>query len=486
LPPPFAETEEEAPLTVSELVGLIGGTLERQFSHLLVLGEITSFSRAGSGHCYFTLADQHACVEAVLWRTDALRLAFRPQIGDEVVCRGRMSVFARQGRMQLYVTAMKPVGAGAAQRALEQLRRRLAAEGLFATERKRPLPYVPSTIGVVTSRRGAALHDILTTLRRRFAGVHVVLAPAVVQGAQAPRQIVRALEMLAEYGLCDVVIVGRGGGASEDLAAFNDEAVVRAVATFPVPVVSAVGHEVDISLCDLAADHRAATPTAAAEAVVPVRDEVVAQLVTASHRLEASARRLVASLRHRIDAVGGRLRDPATSLAQARQSIDRMERRLERALQRRARAAARDLDNLTRAFVRSGRARSTGARERTQTLATALDRAMRARIAGAGSRLAALASKLDALSPLAVLARGYSLARRGDGSLVRSAAQLEVGETLALRFYAGLAGAQVLWRSDTEPAQDVSRSDRHIDGETGEATTGTGPTRTGREGTEDR
>ncbi len=444
------ETEEEAPLTVSELVGLVGGTLEREFSHLLVLGELTSMSRAGSGHCYFTLSDGHSSVDAVLWRADALRLAFRPEIGDEVVCRGRMSVFARQGRMQFYVSAMKPVGAGAAQRALVELRRRLAAEGLFAAERKRPLPYLPRTIGVVTSRRGAALHDIVITLRRRFAGVHVVLASAVVQGAEAPRQIVRALEMLTEYGACDVVIVGRGGGASEDLAAFNDEKVVRAVAGFPVPIVSAVGHEVDVSLCDLVADHRAATPTAAAEAVVPVRGELLVELATASHRLHASARRLVVSLRDHVDAVGGRLRDPATALAQSRQAIDRIEMGLERALRRRLHEAARDLDGVTRAFLEAGRTRSAAARARTQAAATTLDRAMRARLAGRAGRLVALASKLDALSPLAVLGRGYSLAERADGTLVRSAAELQIGETLSLRFHAGRAQAQVMWRSPVE------------------------------------
>jgi len=446
----LVETEEEAPLTVSELVAYLGGTLEREFSHLLVLGELTSLSRAASGHCYFTLSDQQSSIDAVLWRADALRLAFRPQVGDEVVCRGRMGVFARQGRMQLYVSAMKPVGAGAAQRALDELRRRLAAEGLFAAERKRPLPYLPRTIGVVTSRRGAALHDILVTLRRRFAGVHVVLAPAVVQGAEAPRQIVRALAMLAEYRACDVVIIGRGGGGAEDLAAFNDEAVVRAVAASAVPVVSAVGHEIDVSLCDLVADHRAATPTAAAEAVVPVRDELLVELATASHRLGASARRLVAALRHRVDAVGGRLRDPATSLAQSRQRIDRIEMRLERAMRRRLHDTSRELEDLTRAFQQAARTRGGSGRTRVQTAAAALDRAMRARLAGQAGRLAVLASKLDALSPLAVLGRGYSLTARADGTLVRSAADLEVGETLALRFHAGRARAQVLWRSPAE------------------------------------
>jgi exodeoxyribonuclease VII large subunit len=393
--------DDEAPLTVGELLGLVQGNFERDFPHLLVCGELTSVNRAASGHLYFTLSDDGACVECAMWRTDTFRLAWNPRQGEEVVVRGRLGVFARSGRMQLYANAMKPVGAGAAQAALEALRRKLAAEGLFATERKRPLPWLPAVVGVVTSRGGAALHDILVTLKRRFPGVRVVLASTVVQGAEAPRGIVAALSRLESFGLCDVVIVGRGGGASEDLAAFNDEAVVRAVATFPVPVVSAVGHEVDVSLCDLAADHRAATPTAAAEAVVPVRLELAAQLAKSSLHLHEAIQRRLAGLRMHVDARGGRLRHPAARIADIRQRADRC--------------------------------------------AMLLERALRAGIAAPVRRLAQLASSLDALSPLAVLERGYSLATVG-GAIVRDAAEVSVGDRIELRFRRGRAGADVVWR----------------------------------------
>jgi len=392
---------DEAPLTVGELVGLVAGTFEREYSHLMVTGELTSVNRAASGHVYFTLSDESSSVDGVMWRGDAFRLAFQPRAGDEVLVRGRMGVFARSGRMQLYAAAMKPVGAGAAQKAFEALKKKLAAEGLFAADRKRPLPFLPATIGVVTSRTGAALHDILVTLRRRFPGVRVVLSPTVVQGADAPRGIVAAMKRLADCGLCDVVIVGRGGGAAEDLAAFNDEAVVRAVAAFPVPVVSAVGHEVDVSLCDLVADHRAATPTAAAEAVVPVRRELLAEVDTAAHRLRSAVQRRVGELRLGIDAAGGRLRHPSSRVAELRQRADRA--------------------------------------------AALLERALRSRVAAPARRLAELASALDALSPLAVLERGYSLATAADGRLVREAAQLSTGDRVELRFHRGRARADVVW-----------------------------------------
>ncbi|HYC00650.1 MAG TPA: exodeoxyribonuclease VII large subunit [Candidatus Limnocylindrales bacterium] len=450
----LSDTEEEAPLSVTELVGLIGGTLERDFSHLLVLGEITSFSKASSGHCYFTLADDRSCIECVMWRGDVFRLAFRPEVGDEIVCRGRMGVFGRQGKMQLYITAMKPVGAGAAQKAFEQLRARLHAEGIFDAATKRPLPFLPRTIGLVTSRRGAAVHDILTTLQRRFPGVHVVLSAATVQGATAPRQIVAALSRLAEYGRCDVVIVGRGGGASEDLAAFNDEAVVRAVKAFPVPVVSAVGHEIDVSLCDLAADLRAATPTAAAEAVVPVRADLELDVSTAEHRLRACMRRKLEGLRHRVDAVGGRLRHPAVRIAQVRQSADRLAARMERAMRSNHAQAAAGLAELTAALAHAASDRVDAASHRTRALAAALERAMRSRSGDESRRLTELGSKLDALSPLAVLARGYSLASHADGTLVRGAGEITVGETLQLRFHRGRAAAQVLSREDDKDGDE--------------------------------
>ncbi len=446
---PLVETEEEAPLTVSELVGLIQQTLESRYRDLLVLGEVTSHSAPASGHRYFTLVDEAAAIDCVMWRSDARRLTFDPEPGDEVVCRGRVSVYAKQGRMQLYVSAMKPVGAGAAQRALEELKRRLADEGLFDLERKRELPFLPRTIGVVTSPSGAAIEDILTTLARRFAGVHVVLAPAAVQGDQAAAEIVSALTDLAEYGGCDVVIVGRGGGAAEDLAAFNDEAVVRAVAAFPAPVVSAVGHEVDTSLSDLAADHRAATPTAAAEAVVPVYEELAEQVADLGRRLVSAARRRMSGERHRIGDVGGRLSDPGRRVADARQTVDRMEIRLERALTRRRASAADLLDELRGRLQMLARARVESTARSLEAAGVRLERAIRERGARAATGLAGLEAKLSALDPLSVLERGYSLVRRADGRLVRSSDDVADGDVVDLRFRSGRASAEI---KTTDPA----------------------------------
>ncbi len=450
---PLVETEEEAPLTVSELVGLLQQTLESEYSDILVLGEITNYSAPRSGHRYFTLTDDGASVDCAMWRSSAFRMAFEPQVGDEVICRGYVGVYGRQGRMQLYVRAMKPVGAGAAQRAFEELKRRLATEGLFEPERKRALPFLPRTIGVVTSRNGAAVHDILTTTERRCPGAHVVIAPATVQGAEAPGEIVRALADLAELargGGCDVAIVGRGGGAAEDLAAFNDESVVRAVAAFPVPIVSAVGHEVDVSLTDLVADHRAATPTAAAEAVVPVRTELTEQTEDLERRLHDAALRAIRNRRHQVGDLGGRLRDPASRVADARQTVDSLGIRLERALRGRgdeAEATVRGLDERLRTRARSGVAEL---QRRVASLELALETGARRRVTDAGRALGELGSKLGALDPLAVLERGYALVRKSDGRLVRDAAELGRGDVVELGFRTGGARAEIV---AVEPAR---------------------------------
>jgi exodeoxyribonuclease VII large subunit len=409
------DIDDESPLSVSELVGYVSLSLEREFSQVLVMGELTACNRAASGHLYFSLSDASSCVDCVIWRSDAFRLAFQPKVGDEVVVRGRMGVFARSGRMQLYATAMKPIGAGAAGRALEALKQKLAAEGLFAAERKRALPFLPRVIGIVTSRTGAALHDILVTLRRRWPGVHVVLSPSVVQGSEAPRGIVAALARLEAWGGADVVIVGRGGGAAEDLAAFNDERVVRAVAGFPVPVVSAVGHEVDISLCDLAADLRAATPTAAAEALVPVRAELAGDVATTAHRLRNAMLRRMAELRMHVENRASLLRHPSARVAELRQRADRAMMQLERAL--------------------------------------------KSRVAEPQRRLSELAAALDALSPLAVLERGYSLATAAGGRLVRDAAEVSVGDRVELRFHRGRAGADIVWRETGGHDADAAAGD---------------------------
>ena len=258
----------ERPLRVCDAVRWSNAAVER-YGLLWIEGELAEVKRPGSGHVYFCLKDKSAQLPAVMWRTTAQRLRFGFEPGLKVRVRGKLGVFERDGKLQLYVDYAEPAGAGAGAAAFEELKRKLAAEGLFADERKRALPTLPRRIGIVTSRTGAALGDITRTIHRRFPPAHLLIADCMVQGASAPTQIVHALRMI-ENAAVDVVIIGRGGGAVTDLAAFNDERVVRAVAACSVPIVSAVGHEIDITLCDLVADRRASTPTGAGELVVPV------------------------------------------------------------------------------------------------------------------------------------------------------------------------------------------------------------------------
>jgi exodeoxyribonuclease VII large subunit len=439
-----SRASEEIPLRVSELLGLVSDTLRTEYADVLVLGELSSFKRAPSGHCYFALADSDGCVDAVMWRGASQRLTCEPRVGDEVVCRGYLDVFPKQGRMQLYVRAMRPVGAGATQRALEELRKRLHAEGLFDEARKRPLPFFPKTIGVVTSRAGAAVHDILTTIRRRCRPCRVILSAASVQGPEAPRELLATLRGLELFGECDVVIIGRGGGAVEDLSAFNDEALVRAVAAFPVPVVSAVGHEIDFTLCDFAADHRAATPTAAAELVVPVHSDLTEDLHRLDLRLHGGMRRRVTHLRDRVGNLSGKLKDPARLVARVRQRADDLGIRMERALAARHRRAVVSLDDANERLQRVARTRAAEMARGISKLDERLRRGTVERAAVTRTRFTALSAKLDALSPLAVLDRGYSLVTRADGRLVRSAAEIQTGATVGMRFHRGSAAARVL------------------------------------------
>ncbi len=390
---------ESGPFSVTGLVSVLAESLESQFRDIAVVGELTSFKRAVSGHCYFTLGDGRSLLECVMWKSRAERVRFEPEPGDEVLCRGNVRVYKQQGRMQLEVSALRPVGEGAAARALEELKKKLAAEGLFAEERKRPLPFLPSVVGVVTSTEGAALRDIATTVRRRFPACRVVVSPGLVQGSGAEDSLVAALDGLAEWGGADTVIIGRGGGAPEDLAAFNSEKVVRAIAGFPVPVVSGVGHETDFTLADLAADLRAATPTAAAQAVVPVRAELAEDTAMLRTRLLRASARALETVGLRVSHAGARLRRPEALLARNRQRIDELMGGIERGLQEAYRAAR--------------------------------------------ERFASARSKLDALSPLAVLERGYAIVSVAGGSAVRDAATLAPGQAVGLRFARGAASADI-------------------------------------------
>jgi exodeoxyribonuclease VII large subunit len=391
------ETEAARPWSVSQLTARIKESLETDFSSVWVSGELSDVARPQSGHVYLTLKDPHAQLRGVIWRGVAATLKFDLRDGQEVVCFGDLDVYAPRGVYQLIIRKIAPLGVGALELALRQLQQRLAAEGLFDPQHKKPLPRFPRRIAFVTSPTGAAIHDFLEVLRRRWQGVDVLIVPAKVQGEGAAEDIVRGIRLVnALADPPDVLVVGRGGGSLEDLWCFNEEAVVRAIYASRVPVVSAVGHEIDVTLADLVADVRALTPSDAALRVVPSADEVRAGLA-------GIRQRLIAALRGR--AAGARTR--LTALAQHRvfrRPFDRV------------RELARRLDEL-------------GLRG---------ERAIRHRLTRSRDCVAAFAGKLDTLSPLAVLRRGYSLTQRAaDGRLVSDAAAVSPGERILSRLSKG-------------------------------------------------
>ncbi|MBD8065514.1 exodeoxyribonuclease VII large subunit [Devosia sp. PTR5] len=317
-----------AEFTVSEIAQAVKRTVEDEFGHVRVRGEISGFrGQHSSGHCYFTLKDDAATIDAVVWKGSYARLAFKPEEGLEVIATGRLTTFPRSSKYQIVIENIEPAGAGALMALLEERRKKLLAEGLFARERKRPLPYLPRVIGVVTSPTGAVIRDILHRLEDRFPS-HVVVWPVRVQGDTCAAEVVNAIEGfngLSDTGAIprpDLLIVARGGGSIEDLWGFNEEAVVRAVAASRIPIISAVGHETDTTLIDYASDMRAPTPTAAAEAAVPVRAELIAYVEDQGARHRQAARRQVASLRDRLRAAGAGLPRPADLIATQRQSLD--------------------------------------------------------------------------------------------------------------------------------------------------------------------
>lgn len=389
-------------LSVSDANRAAKGLLEGRLSGIWIEGEVSKCTYHTSGHLYFTLADDHCALDGAMWRAAVSRMRFRVERGMRVQVCGTLTIYERAGRYQVIADLIRDAGLGDLMRALEQLKRRLEAEGLFDAARKRPLPAWPRRVGVVTSRTGAAVADICGTIRRRAPGVPILLAPARVQGAGAAEDVVRALSLLVAHGGCDVVIVGRGGGSAEDLMAFNDEALVRAVAACPIPVVSAVGHEVDVSLCDLAADCRAKTPTEAGEFVVPD---------AALLRAEVESLR-----RHGATALRRRLRDLALDLAET-------DRRL---------------------HAQHPRARILRDRTEVDGLARRLRDRLRGRVAAERAAVGGLAGRLDALSPLRVLDRGYALVRRADtGGVVRAPGDARPGDPLAIRLAGGELRATV-------------------------------------------
>jgi exodeoxyribonuclease VII large subunit len=396
-----ALTPHNAPVvTVSELNRRVRALLENQFETLWVAGELSNVKFAASGHWYFCLKDAGAAVDCALFRTRAQFLDFRPENGQQVEVRARVTLYEPRGSYQLVVEELRRAGLGALFEAFEKLKARLQAEGLFEAARKRPLPRFPRAIGIVTSPHAAALRDVLTTLRRRAAMTPVILYPAQVQGDNAAAQISRAIQAANARAECDVLIVCRGGGSLEDLWPFNEEIVARAIHASAIPVVSGVGHETDFSIADFAADLRAPTPTAAAVAASPDREACCAEIAALKRRLGRDLRRAIETRQQRLDGVARRLLTPAERIARQRERLGQVSRRL--------------------------------ARE------------VRQRVTQRSQRLSALRSALGHLDPTQVLARGYSIVRDAAGHVVQGSDSLAAGDPLDITFSKG--GAEVAVR----------------------------------------
>lgn len=455
-------------ISVADLARRLKRSVESQSGREWVEGEIVSLKRAASGHVYFSLKDQReeACLECVMYRLDALRARHHLFNGARVQTLGRVTLWAPRGRLQFIVQGLRPVGLGSLLEQLERLKAKLRAEGLFERERKRPLPRAPRFVGVVTSAHGAALHDIITVAFRR-GPVTLVLVPALVQGELAPDSLIAALDRIERDRRIEVVIIGRGGGASEDLMAFNDERVVRRVAALQVPTISAVGHEVDTTLTDLVADVRAATPSQAAELVVPELRERLAALETSLRRLARAMRARLLEDRSASHALRARLSDPRFLLAQYQQGLDEQLLAAERAMGRRLSGLDVQLQGLRRRLVsRHPRlvvlgarmrldpleARSRGAMQRqlqrrSQSLTGMpgrLEVALGRRLERERGRLDAITGRLEALSPLTVLGRGYAIVTDARGRALTSASGVQAGDAIAVRLHQGKLGASVV------------------------------------------
>jgi exodeoxyribonuclease VII large subunit len=439
--------EADAVLSVGELTRRIKGTLEGEYHDLWVKGELSGFKRSDRGHLYFTMKDGTAVLDCVMWKGASGRLSFEPKDGTEVEAFGSVSVYEPRGKYQLVVGEMRPAGLGALLLALEELRRRLTAEGLFDGARKRPLPRVPRVIGLVTSPTGAAVRDMMKVLRARWPAARIVLAPVRVQGEGAAAEIAAAIERFDRWGGADVLIVGRGGGSLEDLWAFNEEAVVRAVAGSRTPTISAVGHEVDWSLCDLAADVRAATPSNAAEIAVPDRGAMQARVEGLRPRLGHALLKWTADQRRRLERLQSApaFRRPMERVHERQRTVDELVERSRRSLRASVAGARRRLSAVSERYGLRDAPRARVRRERERLAATCerLERGVVGAVHATRNRLTGYGDRLRALSPRAVVERGYSLVRGPDGRLLRDAGLLATGDRVTIEFARGGADARV-------------------------------------------
>lgn len=435
---------------VRELVGRVRELVEENFGDVWVEGEISNFRPAPSGHVYFTLKDADAQLPVVLFRRQAMLLRFRPEDGLHVLARGRVSVYDQRGQMQLVAETLEPVGAGSLQLAFEQLRERLKSEGLFDAERKRALPAFPRTVGIVTSPTGAVIRDFLNIVARRHSGLNVLLCPASVQGEAAAGEIESALKCLNASGMVDVIVVARGGGSLEDLAAFNSERVARAIAASQAPVVSAVGHETDFTIADFVADLRAPTPSAAAELITEAQHRIAGHLDQLDARLDRAGRFQLLQSRQQLTRVPmARAEARVTALLRRlEQRCDEASARLESAVGDRLRELGRHAGDLSAAVLRHDpRQRLAHARQHFAAGALRMQHSMERILHAERARHLALDARLHSLSPLAVLDRGYALVLDEGGALIRTAKKVKPGDLLTTRLSDGAFTSRVETRA---------------------------------------
>ena len=442
MPSIYDKPNSSQAFTVSELNREVKTLLETNFPAVLVQGELTNFSRPSSGHWYFTLKDERAQVRCAMFRGKNIRVRFKPENGSLIQVRARLSLYEGRGDYQLLIDSMEPAGDGALQQAFEALKQKLHAEGLFAPERTIPLPDHPRHIGIITSPTGAAIRDILSVTARRFPSTRLTIIPVPVQGSEAAPAMVRAIQTANSHrgylADLDALILTRGGGSLEDLWAFNDEALARSVATSDLPVISAVGHEVDFTISDFVADIRAPTPSAAAEMITPSQEEYLALFLAYRNRFTTLAIQQNKILKQTVSGLSRRLRDPRQQLQTHMQRLDELEMRLKRSLHNRAASARNQLNNLSVRLRQLNPADHLPLRHKELAgLNARLIRSIHVRLQQKNESFSALSRNLHSVSPLATLGRGYSICFDEQGNVIRNTKQLQAGETMRTRLASG-------------------------------------------------
>ncbi|MCR9031346.1 exodeoxyribonuclease VII large subunit [Citrobacter amalonaticus] len=450
-------SQTSAIFTVSRLNQTVRLLLEQEMGQVWISGEISNFSQPSSGHWYFTLKDDTAQVRCAMFRNSNRRVTFRPQHGQQVLVRANITLYEPRGDYQIIVESMQPAGEGLLQQKYEQLKAKLQAEGLFDQQHKQPLPSPAHCVGVITSKTGAALHDILHVLKRRDPSLPVIIYPTAVQGDDAPGQIVRAIELANARQECDVLIVGRGGGSLEDLWSFNDERVARAIFASAIPVVSAVGHETDVTIADFIADLRAPTPSAAAEMVSRNQQELLRQILSAQQRLDMAMDYFLANRSRRFTQIYHRLQQqhPQLRLARQQTALERLHQRMNVAIDGQLkRTSQRQSRLLQRLSQQNPQPRIHRAQTRIQQLEYRLAENVRSRLSATRERFGNAVTHLEAVSPLSTLARGYSVSTANDGKVLKKVKQVKTGDVMTTRLEDGWVESQV---TDIKPVKKRAR-----------------------------